>query len=131
MTPFRNSVLLGELESESPPSKDYRIDFENGRLRGLAEHQEAVRQAIRLRLTTDRGAYPIYSAGYGLDKSAMAGLAAPLIYVTVKNEICSTLYKDDRIKNVYGFEFGSDKGYVCAEFIAETEFGDVEGEVAV
>ena len=131
MTPLRNSVLLGELESESPPSKDYRIDFENGRLRGTVENQEAVRQAIRVRLTTDRGAYPIYSAGYGLDRSAMAGLASPLIYVTVKNEICSTLYEDDRGKNIFGFEFGSDKGYVCAEFIVETDFGDMEGEVAV
>lgn len=132
MIPQRLSVLNEDWETVRQPSCDFCIDFENGRIGGLIRDREAAQQAVRLRLMTERGAYPIYSDGYGLDRARLARLSAPLLYVCVKNDICDTLSEDDRVLQVGDFAFGSDGGgSLSARFVVRTEFGDTKGETAI
>src|SRR5690606_42159936 len=62
-----------EVEEEQQPSLTYAIDFEKGRIRGMIDELEAVKQAVFLILQTERYRYLIYSDDYGSELEGLIG----------------------------------------------------------
>lgn len=125
MNPKRSSDLRNGIDLPRMPSRDWKIDFEKGRIREKITGLEAIKQAVLLRLGTEKGKYAIYSEGYGRSFS-QADFGSPLRFVLVKNEIGQTLEEDDRILQVGNFEFiEKDKagGEMALSFAVETQFG--------
>ena len=61
------------LEVETQPSLTYALDIEHGRIRGMVDELESLRQAIYLILSTERYAYLIYSWNYGVELVELIG----------------------------------------------------------
>lgn len=74
LTPDNGSVFLDDLlaqeqeaEDTLEPSKTYRLDIENGRIGGLIDGEEALRQFIKKAIMTARNRYIAYDEDYGCD----------------------------------------------------------------
>ena len=118
MIPKVDNDLL-TLEVETQPSLTYALDIEHGRIRGMVDELESLRQAIYLILSTERYAYLIYSWNYGVELVELIGQPK------------EALLQDDRITAVDGFEFETGKKTVHVTFTVHSIFGDLEVETDV
>lgn len=120
-----------DIEVESQPSKTYCLDIENGRIRGIADNLEAVRQAVYLILNTERYDCLIYSWNYGVELKELIGQPREYAYSEIKRCITEALLQDDRITAVDDFEFETAEKTVHVRFKVYTIFGDMEVETDV
>ena len=126
---FSDDIL--DIEVESQPSKTYCLDIENGRIRGIADNLEAVRQAVYLILNTERYDCLIYSWNYGAELKELIGQPREYPYSEIKRCITEALLQDDRITTVDDFEFETAEKTVHVRFKVYTIFGDMEVETDV
>lgn len=89
MIPKVDNDLL-TLEVETQPSLTYALDIEHGRIRGMVDELESLRQAIYLILSTERYAYLIYSWNYGVELVELIG--QPKEYALPEIKRCITEY---------------------------------------
>ena len=128
MIPEVENDLL-TLEVETQPSLTYALDIEHGRIRGIVDKRESVKQAIYLILHTERYAHLIYSWNYGVELAALIGQPKEYALPEIKRRIKEALLQDDRITAVDGFVFGeSEKKSVHITFMAHSIFGTFEVE---
>ena len=122
---------ISEIEVETQPSKTYFFDMDNGRIRGIADELEAVRQAVYLILNTERYDHLIYSWDYGVELKELIGEQKEYAYPEIKRCITEALLQDDRINAVDAFEFESGKKTTHVKFTVYTIFGNMEVETDV
>ena len=114
------------------PDADYKIDFETGRIGGTVAGDDALRQAIRLRLLTEQGAYPVYSEYYGLPFSTFSRLKGDICFIQIKNYITQTLLQDVRIANVDSFAFSlAGDGGIHVSFRVLTQDSELREEIKI
>ncbi|NBD24316.1 DUF2634 domain-containing protein [Paenibacillus glycinis] len=87
--------------TEAQPSRTYKLDLAAGRIAGVIDELDAVRQAVYKILDTERFAHFIYSANYG-SESNRSGDAS----IELKRWLTEALLQDDRINEVSDFAFG-------------------------
>lgn len=82
------------------PSYTYRIDFENGRIIGKIDDQEAIVQAVRKILNTDKYAYEVYSWLYGNEIYTLFGKDVSYAVADLPRILEEALLVDDRIDRI-------------------------------
>lgn len=97
-------------EAAEPPSRTYRLDLNEGRILGIIDGQEAVRQAIHKAIITPRWKCLIYDNQYGSEIEATViqsrGRATPeYIKAVVPGFVRDALRPDSRITLVSNFAF--------------------------
>ncbi len=120
-----------DIEVKTEPSRTYALDIENGRIRGIADELEAVKQAVYLMLNTERYDHLIYSWDYGVELKELAGEQKEYAYPEIKRCITEALLQDDRITAVDDFKFESSLKAVHVKFKVYTIYGDMEVETDV
>ena len=130
MIPAVETDLL-TLEVETQPSLTYALDIESGRIRGMVDNLESLKQAVYLILSTERYAHLIYSWNSGVELAELIGRPQEYALPEIKRCITEALLQDDRITAVDGFEFETGKKAVHATFTVHTIFGDFESEVEI
>lgn len=114
------------VETKTKTNKTFKIDFENGKIGGVIDEKEALKQAVHIAIITQRYKYAIFSHSYGtelesaLDEGYVKGMGR------VKNAICESLLCDDRIKAVEDFEFERRGGAMMVKFRVVSSLGDVD-----
>lgn len=89
---------LMQVEEQTLPSLTYRIV--NGRVRGLIDDQDAMRQVVEKILRTERFVWPIYDDQYGNDLLELIGKSMPYARSEVSRMITEALKADDRVDDV-------------------------------
>lgn len=123
------------IEEEELPSKTYTLNFNNKRIVGMCDGEEALKQAIHKSLITARGEFEIaYSDEYGSDiENTMIGdeVSQDFLETIIPELIKEALLEDDRIYDVIDFEiyFKSDSMFVS--FNVDCEFGDLDIEEVI
>ena len=125
MIPKVDNDLL-TLEVEIQPSLTYALDIEHGRIRGMVDELESLRQSIYLILSVERYQYPIYSYNYGVELVDLIGQPKDFVMSEVKRRITEALTQDDRINSVDCWEFESTKNALIVTFTVHSIFGDIE-----
>ena len=129
MLPTTPKTILGTTEiikQADMPSKTYRIDFQTGRISGTVDGRDAMVQAIRKILQTERFQYLIYSWNYGMEWSRLIGKSRETALANLKQQLESALLQDDRIlSNVTD----SGRRFLTVSFTANTIFGAVGEEI--
>jgi|SRR5690606_27396855 len=100
MIPSTTTVLNAPVEEEQQPSLTWYMDFERGRIIGMADDIRALRQTVFQILQTDRFRYLIYSFDYGHEVSSLIGENPMLVESEVTRMITEALTQDDRINDV-------------------------------
>ena len=132
MIPSTNNILSYDLEMETEPSVNYKMNIKQDIINGTIDELEAMKQVIYKILNTERYQYIIYSWNYGIELMDLFGM--PVIYVIpeLERRITEALIQDERIESVDDFEFdSSEKRTVKASFTVHTIFGDVQTEKVV
>ena len=120
-----------DVEEEQQPSLTYGIDFERGRIRGMIDEIEAVKQAVFLILQTERYRYLIYSADYGSELEGLIGRDQLFVRSELKRRIREALMQDDRIEDVTNFRLQFNGDSVLVRFTVISNFGEIEAEQEV
>ena len=109
-------------EEITQPSRTYRIDFDRGRVIGMVDGLEAIKQAVYKAIETDRFAHIIYGGQYGRQRSAPDEL---------QSYIEEALLADDRITAVDNFQVSYDGDAATMSFTVTTVFGTtpIEGRI--
>ena len=120
-----------DVEEEQQPSLTYGIDFERGRIRGMIDELEAVKQAVFLILQTERYRYLIYSDDYGSELEGLIGRDPLFVRSELKRRIREALLQDDRIEDVTNFDIQINGDSALVRFTVVSVFGDFEAEQEV
>lgn len=128
---------IDEIEEDTEQeTRTYRIDFENGRIDGMIDGLEAVKQAITKILLTERFKNLIYSDDYGCEIQDMLMSnenTDAFIESEIPELIKDALSDDERILGVENFElYDSDdeRDGIKITFDVSTIYGDFNmGEV--
>lgn len=132
MIPSTTGYLEQDFEITEQPTLTYRMDFQTKNIRGYADKQEAMQQAIYKILLTERYAYAIYSPNYGIETLDLYGEPVSWVCPELERRIREALLADSRITAVTDFKFDfSVKRSVHCSFTAHTIFGDIEAERTV
>lgn len=132
MIPSTTAFLEQDFEIEEQPTHTYKMNLESGLIRGYADGQEAMKQAIYKILSTERFQYVMYSGNYGIELLDLYGQPISYVCPELERRITEALLWDDRVQGVENFEFNSlKKGEIHVTFTAKTIFGDVVAEKVV
>ncbi|OYP38956.1 hypothetical protein CG709_05540 [Lachnotalea glycerini] len=88
-----------------------------------------MKQAIYKILCTERYNYIIYSQDYGIELEELIGQPTSYVIPELERRIIDALMQDDRIIDVYNFEFATPKkNVVTVTFNVDTQFGTLAME---
>ncbi|WP_317115416.1 DUF2634 domain-containing protein, partial [Clostridium neonatale] len=107
------------------------LNANTNRINGTIDELEAVKQAIYLRLNTEKYDYIIYSWNYGVETKDLFGEDITYVYPELQRRITEALTQDDRINSVDAFSYEKVKNKVTLYFTVHTKFGDVDSEKEV
>lgn len=130
MVPESASYSVEKIEVKKENTKTYALDYENNCINGFCDGKEAVKQAVRKILETDRFLYLIYSFNYGFERD-YEGTGAGSIYPILRKNIEEALLQDDRINEVKDFSFSRSGGDVSVKFTVVTEEDEFDYEKVV
>lgn len=124
LTPDSTYDVVADVDSWQQPSYTFRVKYEtDGQLNGYCDELEAMRQAIYKIINTERYQYLIYSWNYGIELADLFGQPIPFVYAEIQRRITEALLQDDRITDVYDFDFSSTGGDVLCKFSVKTQYG--------
>lgn len=133
MLPTTPKMILGTTEvirQADMPSKTYRVDFQIGRIAGTVDGHDAMVQAIRKILQTERFEYLIYSWSYGMEWSRLIGKSRDTAVAILKQQLEAALLQDGRILGVSELTVtDSGRRYLTVSFTVDTIFGAVGEEI--
>ena len=121
-------------DEEMITSRTYAIDWENGRIAGFVDEQEAVKQFIKKALLTPRFHCLIYDNQYGSEiRDNIIQKTATREYIEAEMPflISDTLTHDERILDAYNFGFEFKDTYphqdsVIISFDVDTIYGSIQ-----
>lgn len=115
-----------EIVDEQQPSLTFGIDFDRGRVIGMVDGLEAVKQAVFLILQTERYRYLIYTPDYGSELEGLIGRDPLFVQSELKRRIREALLQDDRIEDVTNFSIQFDGDNALVRFTVISTFGNFE-----
>ena len=92
------------LEEQIQPSRTYHLDLVRKRVTSMIDGQDAIIQAVRKILYTERYAYVIYSSQYGVELDRLVGQEYDFIVSDIKRTLTEALLADNRIISLENFE---------------------------
>ncbi len=132
MIPSVNDILTNELETETLPSKDYKLCIEQNNINGFCDELEVMEQVIYKILNTEKYQYLIYSFDYGIELIDLYGEPVSYVCSELKRRITEALIQDDRIESVDNFTFElNEPRTIYTKFLVHTIFGNIEEEKVV
>ena len=127
MIPSTNTILSQDLEVETLPSKNYKMQIEHDVINGFCDELEAMKQVVFKILNTERYQYIIYSWNYGVELQDLFGKPMDYVMAELERRITEALVQDDRINAVDSFEFEEGRKKLLVTFTVHTKYGDVQG----
>jgi hypothetical protein len=126
-----NENLNPDFEEVVGPSKNYALKKNGERIFGFVDGIEAMKQAYYLILSTERYDHEIYSWNSGVEFKDLVGKSVTYVASEVKKRIKDALMQDDRTVDVYNFSVTINKSSVSVTYVAQTIYGEIEGEKEV
>lgn len=125
-----SAKYTGQIEKTEYPTLTYAV--KDGRISGMADGLEAMRQAIDTSLRTERYRYQIYSPNFGSELNGLVGKPAEYVMSMLKRRITEALKTDRRVISVEGFAFDErESGSLACTFDVRTVYGAVRSEVGL
>lgn len=111
------------LESVIQPSLTWKIDFNRGRIGGMVDGIEAVKQMVFLTLHTERYENAIYSFDYGVELHGLVGKNGAYVRSELSRRISEALMQDKRVKGIEAFDAVIMGDSIAVTFTVLTDFG--------
>ena len=95
MTPEQTTNLM-DIDVISQPSLTYGIDLVNKKIRGKIDNADAMLQAVKKALLTERYAFVIYDGEYGVELQRFIGKDRDYCTADIERTVTECLSTDDR-----------------------------------
>ena len=115
--------------AQRQPSLSWRIDKAGGRIVGMVDGLEEVRQAVQVILSCERFRWQIYEAYSGMEWSGLIGQEPGYVAAELQRRLTAALTVDDRILGTAGFSYSVKGGQLTAAFTVHTVYGDTYASV--
>lgn len=119
----KGGTLNQVTEIKQQPSNTYRLNFSDGRIAGMTDDMDAIKQAIFKILQTERNSHLIYSPDYGIDLSGLIGRDHAFVQSELRRRIQEALLQDDRIMAVEDMQITFEDDRATASFVVVTQYG--------
>ncbi|WP_138751795.1 DUF2634 domain-containing protein [Paenibacillus sinopodophylli] len=126
MIPTGGELANTPIDFDQQPSTTYRLDLENGRVIGVVDGLEAVKQAVYKILQSPRYEHDIYSFDYGHELTRLLGRSPQYVQSEVTRLITEGLTQDDRIQTVEGVRISTAEDNMLVVFNVVSSFGSFE-----
>lgn len=116
------------------PTKTYRLNFATGRIGGMVDGEQSLRQFIEKALLTARDRFLIYDDDYGCDIHDLIGenVTDNFLRAEIPRMIREALIYDERIESVENIEYRKEGDSLFVTFdVTATDGTIVEEEVVV
>jgi len=125
-----NSDVFESLEAEVLPSRTYRIV--DGRIIGMVEGLDAIRQAVDKILLTERFQHLIYDENYGVELARLIGEDFEFVKADLERTITDAITSDERVESITNFmREQSDKSTLMCSFTVNTVEGNYSHNLEV
>lgn len=131
MIPQGGTLRNEPVQERQQPSKTWKIDFDRGRVVGLTDGLEAIKQTVFCILETDRFRHLIYSFNYGNELNRLFGMDRLFVESEINRLIREALLQDDRITNVDQVEMQAIGDSMKVSFRVITGIGSFNMEVGM
>jgi hypothetical protein len=131
MIPVGGQINTQNTEATDQPSRTWKLDFERGRVTGITDGLEAVRQAVSKIIQTERFRYFIYSFDYGIELKFLIGQSPAIVRSELRRRIVEALQQDDRIQDVTDFDITINGDTATVRFTVVSSFGSFQQEVVM
>lgn len=129
MIPSSSSDFSTDVVIRESPTKQHCMK-DNGRITGICDGIDALRQTIFKILNTERYGYEIYSWEYGVEFADLIGQPITYCCPEIERRIREALTQDYRIMSVDAFAFETGRNTVTVTFTVHSIYGDInEGKV--
>ena len=127
LTPDSVASIPALFASEIQPSRTYRLDQDNGRVTGMVDGLDAVRQYIVKTLGTGRWQHVIYPDSYGSEADNIIGQGFSLSFTRTElaRTITEALIYDERINEVKDFAIRQEQDRLTVSFEVVTVYGNL------
>ena len=117
----------GDSYTYRQPSLTYRFSETN--IDGKSDGQEAVRQAIRHMIMSERYESAIYDDGYGIELGQYIGQGIGFLIAGIEDTLRDALLQDDRITGVTVTDVSDlGGGEDSVSFTVDTIYGSIDGQ---
>lgn len=124
---LRNQTIQ-EIEQ---PSRTWKIDFERGRVVGMTDGIDAVKQSVYCILKTERFRHLIYSFNYGQELNRVIGMSPTFVESEVRRLLNEALLQDDRITAIQNIRMKSLGDKLTVWFTVVTNEGSFDEGVEI
>ncbi|WP_018752167.1 DUF2634 domain-containing protein [Paenibacillus sanguinis] len=127
LTPESAASIPSLFASEIQPSRTYRLDRDAGRVSGMVDGLEAVKQFIIKTLGTGRWRHVIYPDSYGSEADNIIGQSFSLSFTRTElaRIITEALIYDERINEVKDFDIRQEQDRLTVFFTVVTVYGNL------
>ncbi|TNJ68234.1 DUF2634 domain-containing protein [Paenibacillus hemerocallicola] len=126
MIPTGSSLKTAQVQAVQQPSRTWHLDFDRGRVSGMVDELDAVRQAVFKILQTERFRYLIYSFNYGHELDGMVGVSPLFVQSEAARIIREALMTDDRIRGVENVSVEINGDAMLINFTVISVFGSFQ-----
>lgn len=131
MIPTGGSINTQNTQPIEQPSRTWKLDFERGRVTGITDGLEALRQCVSKITQTERFRYFIYSSDYGIELNSLIGQSPALVRSEIRRRIVEALLQDDRIHDITDFDITINGDSATVQFTVVSSFGSFQQEVVM
>lgn len=126
-------AYLATNEDTPEPSLTYRINFDSGKVSGLVDELDAIRQFVRKAIITCRGQFLIYTDDYGCELENLIGedVTDAFLQSEVPRMVREALIYDDRIEDITGMSVLRQGDAIRISLTVISIFGDIRQEVTI
>ena len=125
------NIFTEEITEVTYPTKTYKVSVDKNRVNGYTNDLDAIAQAVKFILSTERYQYIIYSWDYGVELLDLIGKPMPYIMSEIPRRVKEALIQDDRINDVVDFEFEKNRRQLHVKFTVISNLGNIPTELEV
>jgi hypothetical protein len=131
MIPTGGTLKNAQVQRVQQPSRTWKLDFEAGRITGMIDNLEAVRQAVFKIMQTQRFAQLIYSFRYGNELDRLIGMSPLYVQSEATRFVQEALSTDDRVRGVENVSISLDGDAMTISFTVVTQYGSFQASQEV
>ena len=105
-------------------AKTFKVDPDSGRIRGLVDELDSVKQAVRIMLSVPRFQHEVFSRNFGHDLQDLIGKPLDYVLGDVRRMIREALMIDERIIEVDDFVIDKVDENLQVKFKVTSIYGD-------
>lgn len=126
--PENNLLQSGQITVQEQPSRTWYLDQTTGRIQGVVDRYEAVKQAVEIILNVERFRWQIYSPYSGMQWEGLIGRDPGYVVSELQRRIKDALLMDSRILGIKNFQYTINGDSLTASLVVSTVYGDVAAQ---